>query len=138
MEKLPNSVENPSHSPSEGSITIGAGVQFKGEVTVPGLASVNGKFEGALVAKDLIVGDAGCVSGNISVETAEVRGKITDNLTVQSKLTLRASGSITGSVSYSKITIEEGGLLSGKIEHLQPAAATQGEANVVMLQQPAE
>ncbi len=103
---------------SEGTIFIGAGVQFKGDMTVPGCASVDGKFEGTLKAKSLIVGQTGNVSGQISVETAEVRGAVGDHLTVQSKLVVRATGSISGSVSYSKIMVEEGGELSGTIEKI--------------------
>lgn len=103
---------------SEGAIFIGAGVEFKGDMTVPGTASIDGKFEGTLKAKSLIVGQSGNVSGQISAETAEVRGTVGDNLTVQNKLTVRSSGSISGSVSYAKIMVEEGGELAGKIEKL--------------------
>lgn len=41
---------------NDGAIFIGAGVELKGEVSVPGCASVDGKFEGVLKAKSLIVG----------------------------------------------------------------------------------
>ena len=116
---------------SEGAIFIGAGVEFKGEMAVPGCATVDGKFEGVLKAKSLVVGQSGHVSGQISVETAEVRGTVGDNLTVQSKLVVRASGSISGAISYSKIIVEEGGELAGTIEKL---AATEADKKIVSLQ----
>lgn len=128
-------MDNKTDTGSEGTIFIGTGVEFKGDMVVPGCASVDGKFEGTLRAKSLIVGQSGNVSGQISVETAEVRGTVGDNLTVQSKLVVRATGSISGSVSYSKIMVEEGGELAGKIEKIPQA---QTEAKVVPLQQPAE
>ena len=103
---------------SEGALFIGAGVELKGDVDVPGAASVDGKFEGTLKAKTLIVGQTGNVSGQISVETAEVRGTVGDHLTVQSKLVVRSTGSISGAVSYSKIMVEEGGELAGTIEKI--------------------
>jgi cytoskeletal protein CcmA (bactofilin family) len=118
---------------SEGTIFIGAGVEFKGDMTVPGCASVDGKFEGTLKAKSLIVGQTGNVSGQISVETAEVRGTVGDRLVVQSKLVVRATGSISGSVSYSKIMVEEGGELAGTIEKIGHA-----DAKVVALKTGAE
>lgn len=127
--------DNKAEPGSEGTIFIGTGVEFKGDMTVPGCASVDGKFEGTLKAKSLIVGQSGDVSGQISVETAEVRGTVGDNLTVQSKLVVRATGSISGSVSYSKIMVEEGGELAGKIEKIPQAA---GEAKVVSLQRAGE
>jgi cytoskeletal protein CcmA (bactofilin family) len=117
----------------EGSILIGADVEFKGELNVPNRASVNGKFEGVLKAKELFVGKAGQVSGEISVDNADIWGTVENTLTVQTKLTLRSSGSISGSVSYSNIMVEEGGVVMGKIDKLAPKTAT-GEANVVQLQ----
>ena len=126
-------MENKTEPGSDGTIFIGTGVEFKGDMVVPGCASVDGKFEGTLKAKSLIVGQTGNVSGQISVETAEVRGAVGDNLTVQSKLVVRSTGSISGSVSYSKIMVEEGGELAGKIEKIP-----QPESKVVPLQQPAE
>jgi cytoskeletal protein CcmA (bactofilin family) len=71
-----------------------AGVTLRGDVDVPGAASVDGKFEGTLKAKTLIVGQTGHVSGQISAETAEIRGMVDDQLVVRNKLVLRASGSI--------------------------------------------
>jgi cytoskeletal protein CcmA (bactofilin family) len=124
--------KTPEHD-SEGTIFIGAGVEFKGDMVVPGCASVDGKFEGTLKAKSLVVGQTGNVSGQISVETAEVRGAVGDHLTVQSKLVVRATGSISGSVSYSKIMVEEGGELAGTIEKIG-----QPESKVVALKTGAE
>jgi cytoskeletal protein CcmA (bactofilin family) len=118
---------------SEGTIFIGADVVFKGGVTVPGCASVDGKFEGALKAKSLIVGQTGSVSGQISVETAEVRGAVDGLFQVQSKLVVRATGSISGSISYSTIMVEEGGKLASRIERL-----CERDANIVALKTGAE
>jgi cytoskeletal protein CcmA (bactofilin family) len=124
---------------AEGAIFIGAGVEFNGDMTVPGIASVDGKFTGTLKAKSLIVGQTGHVSGQISVETAEVRGTVGDHLVVESKLTLRSSGSISGTISYSKIMVEEGGELAGTIEMIpQSKSGAVAEQNVVQLQRSAE
>ena len=66
-------VEKAGEHRPEGAIFIGAGVEIKGEMTVPGCATVDGRFEGALKAQSLLVGQTGHVSGDISVEIAEVR-----------------------------------------------------------------
>jgi len=115
--------DKPVEPTSENSIVIGTGVELKGDMVVPGSATVNGKFEGKLKAKNLIVGPTGRLSGQISVETAEVRGTIEENLTVESKLILRASGNISGSISYSKIMVEEGGIISGTLDKIAPQSA---------------
>ena len=121
-----------------------AGVTLRGDVDVPGAASVDGKFEGTLKAKTLIVGQTGHVSGQISAETAEIRGMVDDQLVVRNKLVLRASGSISGAISYSKIMVEEGGSISGSIEVMErprtaaQPAAPEPEARVLQLHQIAE
>ena len=123
---------------------MGAGVTLRGDVDVPGAASVDGKFEGTLKAKTLIVGQTGHVSGQISAETAEIRGMVDDQLVVRNKLVLRASGSISGAISYSKIMVEEGGSISGSIEVMErprtaaQPAAPEPEARVLQLHQIAE
>ena len=134
--------DKPVEPTSENSIVIGAGVELKGDMVVPGSATVNGKFEGKLKAKNLIVGPTGRLSGQISVETAEVRGTIEENLTVESKLILRASGNISGSISYSKIMVEEGGVISGTIDKIASQSAKvvpeNTEPNVVQLTRTAD
>lgn len=128
---------------AEGTLFIGSGVALRGDVEVPGAASIDGKFEGTLKAKNLIVGQSGYVSGQISVETAEIKGAVEDNLTVRNKLTLRSSGILTGTISYARIMVEEGGSISGSIEVLeQPkivsAIAPEADSTVLPLHRVAE
>jgi len=124
---------------SEGSLFIGTGVTLKGDVDVPGAASVDGKFEGTLKAKTLIVGQTGHVSGQISVETAEIGGMVEDHLTVRNRLVLRSSGSMSGTIAYSKIMVEEGGSITGTVEIMEKSASVQEpEAKVVQFHQSAE
>jgi cytoskeletal protein CcmA (bactofilin family) len=121
---------------ADGTLVIGAGVHFKGEVTVPGRATVNGKFEGELKASELVVGQSGCASGQIVVDTAEILGKVEDSLTARSKLIVRASGTVSGSITYSKIMVEEGGVLAGSLDRIVPNAAEKDvpDTNVVPMQ----
>ena len=128
---------------TEGTLFVGAGVTLRGDVEVPGAASVDGRFEGTLKAKTLIVGQTGHVSGQISAETAEIRGMVDDQLVVRNKLVLRVSGSISGAIAYSKIMVEEGGSISGTIEVMersktvQPVAAAE-EPRILQLHQVGE
>ena len=133
------SMDKTTDKGSEGALFIGAGVELKGDVEVPGSASVDGKFEGTLKAKTLIVGQTGHVSGQISVETAEIRGMVEDHLTVRNRLVLRSSGSLSGTIAYSKIMVEEGGSITGTVEIMEKSASVQEpEAKVVQFHQSAE
>ena len=125
---------------SEGALFIGAGVELKGDVEVPGAASVDGKFEGTLKAKTLIVGQSGHVSGQISVETAEIRGMVEDHLTVRNRLVLRSTGTLSGTIAYSKIMGEEGGSITGSSEMIAGGvqSVVEPEAKVVQFHQSAE
>ena len=103
---------------------------------MPGRATVNGKFEGTLKAAELFVGQSGDVKGQVSADTADIYGKVEENLVVQQKLTVRATGTISGAVTYSKVMVEEGGILAGTFNMIaaKPAEKTQ-DAKVIPLQQ---
>ena len=123
---------------ADGAIVIGAGVSFKGEVTVPGRATVNGKFEGTLKAAELFVGQSGEVHGQIGVETADIYGKVEENMVVQQKLTVRATGTVSGAVTYSKVMVEEGGGLAGTFNMLSGKSAEKDRDHKVISLQQAE
>ena len=137
-------IDNKGDKSSEGTLFVGTGVVLRGDVEVPGAASVDGRFEGTLKAKTLIVGTTGHVSGQISAETAEIRGMVDDQLEVKNRLVLRASGSISGQISYAKIMVEEGGSISATIEGMERAkgaaqpAPVMEEARVLQLHQAGE
>ena len=118
-----------AEQPAQGNISIGVGVHFKGELTVPGRAFVDGTFEGTLNAKALIVGKTGRVSGQISAETAEIQGWVGDHLKVRDHLLLRPTGCISGAIRYAKIVVEEGGEISGTLEKINPAQAETAHAD---------
>jgi cytoskeletal protein CcmA (bactofilin family) len=64
---------------------------------------------------------------------------VDDHLTVKSRLVLRASGSLSGTISYSKIMVEEGGTISGTIEMMaRGAVEAEPEAKVVQFHQGAD
>lgn len=117
----------------DGSVLIGTGVEFKGELSVPNRATVNGIFEGQLKARELVVGKTGKVAGEIEVQDAEICGQVENTIAVGNKLTLRSTGSISGTVTYSNIMVEEGGLLAGQINKID-----QDEETVIRLQQSSE
>lgn len=73
------------------------------------------------------IAQQGAFKGSAEIDIAEIHGKFDGDLTVRDKLTVYATGKVTGKVRYGKLVIEEGGQLSGDIQFgaaVQPAKLT--------------
>jgi cytoskeletal protein CcmA (bactofilin family) len=111
-----------------GDLTLGSGVTLTGTVTVPGRAVIHGTLEGALTARDVLVGPEGRVSGTLEADTVELQGEGPATLTARTALVVRASGRVTGTVRYGRLEVEPGGLLQGDLAPLTSAPAVTGDA----------
>jgi cytoskeletal protein CcmA (bactofilin family) len=98
---------------------FGEGVVFKGSITAPEKVVVHGSVEGEIVARDLLVGPTGMITGKVSVDQADVQGKVFDHIVAKVCLSLRKTGRIEGSASYGEIEIEKGGVLSGEVSTIK-------------------
>ena len=58
------------------SLIIGEGATIKGEIVEENEITVHGNVDGDIQCKDLIVGKAGSVKGNIKADTLYVEGSI--------------------------------------------------------------
>jgi cytoskeletal protein CcmA (bactofilin family) len=108
---------------------FGEGLIFKGSITAPEKVVVHGTVEGEVVARDLLVGPTGTIKGKVSVDQADVEGKIFDHVEAKVLLSLRKTGRVEGSAKYGQIEIEKGGILSGEV-------STSGDNKQTMAQQP--
>jgi len=104
---------NQTHK-SENTASIGAGVRVQGVMKVPGRVHVDGSFSGELSADTLIVGHTGQVSGQISANNVVVMGRVSQQLHA-THLQIRATGSVSGAVTYSELEIDRGGILDGQL-----------------------
>jgi cytoskeletal protein CcmA (bactofilin family) len=109
---------------SDGAAVIGPGVQFKGNLTAPRRVSIHGTFEGELRASTLMVGETGRVTGTIFVDEADVHGVVENALEVKRSLTVRSTGRLSGNISYSIISIQEGGIISGSLNKMSEDAVS--------------
>jgi len=107
-----------------GDLTLGLGVTLTGTVTVPGRAVIHGTLEGALAARDVLVGPEGRVSGTLEADTVELQGEGPATLTARTALVVRATGRVTGTVRYGRLEVEPGGVLQGDLAPLTSPAAT--------------
>ena len=104
-----------------GCLVVGEGVVLKGSFNVPDVASISGKIEGDLSAKQIVIELTGAVFGRISGEVIDVRGEAVEFLKASHSLTIRSTGKVHGSIHYSEIEIEKGGLIHGDLNIIGPS-----------------
>ena len=64
----------------------------------------------------------GRFKGAAEIDVAEIHGHFEGTLTVRDRLVIHPTGRVTGTVRYGKISIAEGGQLSGDVGLLADAA----------------
>jgi cytoskeletal protein CcmA (bactofilin family) len=101
----------------ESKLTVGPNIKLKGvEITDCDTLVVEGSVEATMDSRVIQISERGSFKGSADIDIAEIRGQFEGNLTVRQKLTIYATGKVTGRVRYGKIVVEEGGQLSGEID----------------------
>jgi cytoskeletal protein CcmA (bactofilin family) len=98
-------------------LTVGPNIKLKGvEITDCDTLLVEGLVEATMDSRVIQISERGAFKGSAEIDIAEIRGQFDGNLTVRQKLTIYATGKVTGKIRYGKVVIEEGGQLTGEIE----------------------
>jgi len=115
-----------SGSPEQSEIIsfLGKGTEFKGVLSFEGTIRVDGKVEGNIISKDiLIAGDCAFLQGEITVGTLISSCKVVGNINATQKVHLLAPANIEGTLRTPKLIIEEGVIFNGKCEMSSEAKA---------------
>ena len=104
-----------------GSLFVGDGVFMQGSMTVPGLASVDGKLQGQLTADVVAIQSNGSIDGKTTANHIKVAGSLTDTTVANRTLVVESSGLIAGSITYAEMEIKKGGSLQGSIHKIGKA-----------------
>jgi cytoskeletal protein CcmA (bactofilin family) len=107
-----------SEGTKDKSIFIGNGVVFKGSINAPNQAIISGTVDGDLIAKDVVIGAAGVVSGRTEADFIDVKGELNESVTSKSVLIVRSSGKVAGDVTYGELEIERGGKIKGNMKQV--------------------
>ncbi|HSD35310.1 MAG TPA: polymer-forming cytoskeletal protein [Alphaproteobacteria bacterium] len=116
--------ETKSDQRSEGAgevkkLIVGRDIFLSGEIKSCNKLVVEGSVEAALRdCQTVEIAEAGLFRGSAEIDTADVSGRFEGDLTVRSRLIIRSTGRIVGTVRYGQIEIERGGVISGQIEHM--------------------
>ena len=105
-------------------LVVGEGISLSGEIEACDVLIVEGTIEAALKgAKTLDIAETGVFYGTVQIEEATIAGRFEGDLTVNGRLTIKATGSITGSVAYKELAVEAGAVLDGKVVPLSGSRA---------------
>jgi cytoskeletal protein CcmA (bactofilin family) len=115
------------------TLVVGKGISLAGSVTDAERLVVEGTMESAMLhAAELIVAHSGVFKGEVEVEDAEIAGVFDGTLTARGSLTIRATGKLVGVARSKRLSVEDGGQLSGRMEMLTEAAAPAPTARTAM------
>jgi cytoskeletal protein CcmA (bactofilin family) len=111
-----NEITEPHNISTSNDLIVGKGVRFIGSASIPNRAIINGIFDGELTARELIVEADGQVSGTITATDVDVKGVLRSTTACSNLLTIRATGSVEGTIEYGELSIERGGKFAGKMK----------------------
>jgi cytoskeletal protein CcmA (bactofilin family) len=105
------------------TLVVGKGISLQGTVTEAEKLIIEGTMESQLLqAQELVISHSGVFKGEVQVEDAEIAGVFDGTLTVNGSLVIRATGRVIGTARSRRLSVEDGGQLSGKMEMITEAA----------------
>jgi len=103
-------------------LIVGPDIKLKGaEITDCDTLVVEGRVEAAMDSRVIQIAQQGIFCGTAGIDVAEIHGRFEGDLTARKQLVIHATGKVSGKIRYGKLTIEEGGELSGDIGALNAA-----------------
>ncbi len=106
------------------TLVVGRGISLQGTVADAERLVVEGTVDSQMIhAAELFVAESGIFKGEVEVEDAEIAGQFEGTITARAGLVIRATGRISGVARCRKLSVEEGGQVSGRMEMLGEGAA---------------
>lgn len=105
-------------------LVIGQGITLSGEIESCDYLIVEGTVEAALKgASRMDITENGAFFGTVEIDEATIAGRFEGDITVKGRLTIRATGTIIGSIAYKELAVEAGATLDGKVNPLEGSKA---------------
>lgn len=115
----------PAAKPERRTLVVGRGISLSGTITDCERLVVEGTVEAALHnGSELTIASGGTFKGEIELDEADVTGTFDGAMTVRVALVVRATGRVLGNVRTRRLTVEEGGQISGSIEMISEKLPT--------------
>jgi len=112
---------------AEKKLTVGKGLSLAGEITSCDILVVEGKVEAKLTEGKLLeITESGQFRGSVEIENADIAGRYDGQLVVHGRLTVRATGRISGLVKYGELEVAAGGQVIGEMQVVGAAKEAAG------------
>jgi cytoskeletal protein CcmA (bactofilin family) len=131
---LTEAITPPRVAETSGSrLSVGVDINLKGvEISNCGVLLIEGNVEATVNSKAMEIARPGRLNGTANIDVAEVHGEFSGELTARSKLVVHGTGRVTGTIRYGLLVVEEGGVVSGELKQLEPAAETPARGTAAM------
>lgn len=109
------------------TLVVGRGISVQGTVQDAERLVVEGTVEATMIqATELSISQGGVFKGEAQVEEAEIAGTIDGTLTARGSLIVRTSGRVLGTARCKRLTVEDGGQITGRIEMITDGGSPGG------------
>ncbi len=103
---------------------LDAGTSFEGKISFSGAVRIDGHFRGTASADGLlVVGETGTIDAKLTVREIVILGSVVGEVTAKERVEIGPHGRVDGVVRAPRIRIDEGALVSARIEMGEPSGS---------------
>ena len=103
---------------------IAPGMNIVGDCETEGTIRIEGRIEGTIKAgKSVVVGRSGEVVGDVITQDAVISGRVSGNITAESRLELQATCDIQGEIRSRRVQLDEGARFNGQV-HMEDTSGS--------------
>jgi cytoskeletal protein CcmA (bactofilin family) len=116
------------------STVIGPDIKIIGSIEASADLMVEGRVEGDVRCRNLLLGESGSIKGKVFCDRARVSGTVDGSIDT-GDLGIEATGVVTGEASYTRLKVAIGGVIEG---HMKSKAAPEQKLKLVAGEAPAQ
>jgi len=91
---------------------IGADVKIVGNITTEGEMQIDGRVEGDITCKTLVIGASAHIIGEVKAQTVRIHGEVSGRLAAD-HVTIGRTGRVTGDICHGSLEIQSGAQVEG-------------------------
>lgn len=120
------------------SATIGPTIKVNGDVSGEEDLIIYGSVEGTVNLKNnnLVVGDKGRLTANVSARVIRVEGEVKGELIASERIVITPNGNVTGDITAPRVVLEDGCNFKGSIDMDSSKAPAKAPAPGAEIQKP--